>query len=88
MSFFEKIVEFFFMVKLALSPILLGILGGGFVVLTSIEITMKILGYGIMVLGLVLGVVLVWRVKKKKLATDFMAEVMATPELDGKKDEN
>jgi len=87
MSFFEKIVEFFFMVKLALSPICLGVLGGGFVVLTSVEITMKILGYGIMVLGLVLGIVIVWRVKKKKLATEFIAEIIATPDLD-KKDEN
>ena len=88
MSFFEKIVEFFFMVKLALSPICLGVLGGGFVVLTSVEMTMKILGYGIMLLGVVLGITLVWRVKKKKMAAEFLSEIMATPEPDKKKDEN
>lgn len=82
MNFFEKIVEWFFMIRLALAPTLLGVIVGGYFYLTATSSSGIIIGIAIAVVGLILGILLVIRVKKKQTATEFISRVMATPELD------
>lgn len=87
MKFFEKFVELLFIIRLALSPILVGGLVGAYIYFDALSLPGEILGIGIIIAGLILGILLVMRVKRKQTAVEFLTKVMATPELDKKKKE-
>lgn len=82
MKLVEWLVEAFFTIKLFLSPVLLGGLAGMYVYLTANSETQIYIAYAIWILGILLGILLAWKVKKKQAATEFLSRVMATPELD------
>jgi len=86
LKFIENVVEFLAMVKIALSPILLFLIIGFVSYLyfgNELGTTLLIL---CIIMGLVLGVLLAWRIHKKHGAVGFNAKIMSTPELDKEKD--
>lgn len=87
MKFFEKLIEWLFVIRVALSPTLLGIVVGSYFYFTASTVKEEILSISIAVTGLILGIVLVIYVKRKRTAVEFMTQIMATPELDKKKKE-
>lgn len=84
MSFFEKIIEWVFVIRLGLAPTLLGSLGGTYLYFTAHTLIDEIIAFGVAIIGLILGIVLVIVVKKKETATDFMSRILASPDLDKK----
>lgn len=87
-NFFEKVVELFSMVKIALSPILLFTIAG-IVCYFWLEGTLgAFVGIALIVLGLMIGVWLAIYVHKKHGAIEFNARIEGTPELDKKEEEN
>lgn len=87
MNFFEKIIEWIFMARLALSPVLVGVIVGGYFYLSAEGITGEMIGIAIAVAGLIAGIILVIRVKRRKTAVEFLSRVNASPELDKKPEE-
>lgn len=87
MSYFEKIIEILFAIRIALSPALIGLATGAYLYFSAASLNGELLGIGIVIAGIIAGIVLVIRVKKKQTAVGFLTKVMATPELDRKKEE-
>lgn len=87
MRIIEWIIEAFFTIKLFLSPTLIGGLIGTYVYLTAHSETQVYIAYGIWTLGVLLGILLAWKVKKKKAATEFFGDILATPDIGDKKQE-
>lgn len=88
MNWFDKIFEHLFAIRIALSPALLGLIIGGFVYGSNDSLLYELLAGGIVLLGIILGILLAVYVKKRGSAVDFMSRIMATPELDKKKEPN
>lgn len=87
MNFFEKIVEWIFAIGIALSPTIPAALVGAYFYFTAENMTGQAVGIAIAVAGLIAGIFLVVRIKKKTSATEFSSRIIATPELDKKKEE-
>jgi hypothetical protein len=85
MRIVEWLIEAFFTIKLFLSPALIGGLIGAYVYLTANSETQVYVAYGIWALGVLSGILLAWKVKKKKAATEFFGQIISTPDLDGRK---
>jgi len=86
-NFFEKIVEFFSMVKIALSPILIFTIAGIACYFWLEGALGAFVGLALVVLGLMVGVWLAIYIHKKHGAIEFNARLDATPELDKKEEE-
>ncbi len=86
-KFLEKVVEFFSMIKIALSPILIFTIAG-IVCYCGIKLPMGVVvGTCLIVLGLVLGIWLAIYIHKKYGAIEFNSRISETPELDKTKEE-
>jgi|GEM_PF-3712104 hypothetical protein len=85
MKIVEWLVEAFFTIKLILSPTLIGGLIGAFVFFTANSKTQIYLACAIWLLGLLLGIVLAVKVKRKKTATEFYGQLLSTPDIGSKK---
>lgn len=83
MSFFEKVTEFFSMVKIALSPILVFTIAGFACYFWLEGFLGAFICIALNVLGLMLGVWLAIYVHKKHGAIEFNARIDASPDLDG-----
>lgn len=88
MKFAAWLVEAFFTIKLFLSPALLGGLIGAYFYLSANNDQQIYLAYGIWTLGVLLGILLAWKVKKKQAATEFLGRIIATPDLDKTKEQS
>lgn len=76
------LIEAFFTIKLFLSPALLGGLIGAYFYISANNDAQIYLAYAIWVAGILLGILLAWKVKKKEYATEFLSRIIATPDLD------
>lgn len=85
MKIIEWLIEAFFTIKLFLSPTLIGGLIDTYIYLTSNSEIQVYVAYGIWSLGVLLGIFLAWRVKRKKVATEFFGEILSTPDIGSKK---
>lgn len=83
-KFLGKAIEWMFMIRIALSPILLCGLIAAYLYVTAQTDIQIYTACAVAVSGIVLGVWLVIRVKRKNTATEFMARIIATPDLDKK----
>jgi hypothetical protein len=86
-KFLEKVAEFFSMIKIALSPIIVfAILG--IICYYGVKPPMGIVwSICSIVVGCVLGIWLAIYIHKKHGAIEFNSRISATPELDKKKEE-
>ena len=83
-KFFEKVIEFFSMILIALSPIIIFTLIGITCYYSFQSVTGIIIGSGSVIFGLILGIWLAIHSHKKQGATEFNSRIHATPELDEK----
>ncbi len=85
MRIVEWLVEAFFTIKLFFSPTLIGGLIGLYVYISANSETQVYLAYAIWTIGVLVGILLAWKVKKKKAATEFLGDILATPDIGSKK---
>ncbi len=85
-NWFDELTEIFGWIQIMFSLTLIGLILGGLYYLYSPDTTGKIVGSTIVLVGLSLGIIWAIRVKKKYGTIWFVSRIMATPELDTKKD--
>lgn len=84
---FHLIIEIIYSFQIVLSPLLIGSFIGLVVYCYNPSTTGLILAILIALAGLIIGIIWAINVSKKEGASHFMSRIMATPELDKKREE-
>jgi len=82
MALFDYFTEIVGWLQIVASPLLLGLITGTCVYLSSPTTLRLIIGIGIALIGLMIGIVFATSVWKKQGTMHFVSRVMASPELD------
>lgn len=85
---FHLIIEIFCSFQIVLSPLLIGAFIGIVVYFSDPSTTRLVLAVLIALAGLILGIIWAVKVSRKEGASHFMSRIMATPELDKKREED
>lgn len=85
---FHLIIEIFCSLQIVLSPLLMGAFIGMVVYFSDPSTTRLVFAMLIVLAGLVIGIVWAVKVSRKEGASHFMSRIMATPELDKKREED
>lgn len=82
MNFFEKVLELINWIKIFLSPFVISLIIGGLIFLSSNNIWIQSLSLLIVVLGIITGIYLAEKIRKKHGTERFMAKINESPDLD------
>lgn len=82
MNFFDKVLELINWIKIFLSPFIISLIIGGLIFLSSNNIWIQSISVLIVVLGIITGIYLAEKIRKKHGTERFMAKIHESPDLD------